>query len=65
MKNIPKHIAIIPDGNRRWAKERGLHPWLGHRAGIKAFEKILEKSRELKIPHITFWGGSWDNLTKR
>jgi undecaprenyl diphosphate synthase len=65
IKNTPQHIAIIPDGNRRWAKNRGLQPWLGHRAGIKAFEKILEKSRELKIPYITFWGGSWDNLTKR
>ena len=65
MKNIPKHIAIIPDGNRRWARKKGLQPWIGHQAGIKSFEKILEKSRELKIPYITFWGGSWDNLTKR
>lgn len=64
-KHIPKHIAIIPDGNRRWAKKRGLYPWIGHYVGVKAFEKILEKSRELKIPYITFWGGSWDNLTKR
>jgi undecaprenyl diphosphate synthase len=64
-KNVPKHIAIIPDGNRRWAKKRGLQPWMGHRAGVKSFEKVLEKSRELKIPYITFWGGSWDNLTKR
>ena len=65
MKNIPKHVAIIPDGNRRWARKKGLHSWIGHQAGVKAFEKILEKSRELKIPYITFWGGSWDNLTKR
>jgi undecaprenyl diphosphate synthase len=65
MKNIPKHIAVIPDGNRRWARKKGLRPWLGHRAGTKALEKILEKSQELKIPYFTFWGGSWDNLTKR
>ena len=65
IKNLPKHVAIIPDGNRRWARKRGLHSWFGHRVGVKAFEKILEKSRELKIPYITFWGGSWDNLTKR
>jgi len=58
-------VAIIPDGNRRWARKRGLHPWLGHQAGTKALEKILEKSQELKIPYFTFWGGSWDNLTKR
>ena len=65
MKNIPNHVAIIPDGNRRWARKRGIKAWLGHREGVKAFEKILDKSRELKIPYITFWGGSWDNLTKR
>ena len=65
MKNIPKHIAIIPDGNRRWSRKKGFYPWKGHQVGVKAFEKILEKSRELKIPYVTFWGGSWDNLTKR
>jgi len=65
IKNLPTHIAIIPDGNRRWAKKRKLQPWLGHRAGAKAFEKVLEKALELKIPYLTFWSGSWDNLTKR
>ncbi len=65
MKNFPKHIAIIPDGNRRWARKKKFQPWLGHQKGVKAFEEILKKSRELKIPYITFWGGSWDNLTKR
>jgi undecaprenyl diphosphate synthase len=65
MKNIPTHVALIPDGNRRWARRNGLYPWRGHQIGIKTFEKILEKSRELKIPYFTFWGSSWDNLTKR
>jgi len=65
IKNIPKHIAIIPDGNRRWTRKKGLQPWLGHRFGINALEKLLLKARELKIPYFTFWGGSWDNLTKR
>lgn len=63
--NIPKHIALIPDGNRRWAKKRGLSPWLGHQAGAKTLEKILVKAQELKIPYFTFWASSWDNLTKR
>jgi len=65
IKNIPKHIALIPDGNRRWARKRGLLSWLGHRTGTKALEKILDKALELKIPYFTFWGGSYDNLTKR
>jgi len=65
MKNIPKHVAIIPDGNRRWAKKRNLQSWFGHQTGTKALEKILDKTQELKIPYFTFWGGSYDNLTKR
>ncbi|MFH1657036.1 MAG: polyprenyl diphosphate synthase [bacterium] len=64
-KTAISHVAIIPDGNRRWAKERGFLPWIGHQAGIKAFEKILEQWAETKIPYLTFWGGSFDNLTKR
>ena len=65
MKNFPKHIAIIPDGNRRWARKKGLLPWMGHQVGVKALEKLLDKCQELKIPYFTFWGSSWDNLTKR
>jgi len=65
LKKIPGHVAIIPDGNRRWAKKRGLQPWVGHQVGAKKFEKVLEKALELKIPYLTFWAGSWDNLTKR
>lgn len=65
MSNLPKHIALIPDGNRRWAKKRNLPTLIGHQRGALAFEKILEKSLELKIPYFTFWGSSMDNITKR
>ena len=65
LENIPKHVAIIPDGNRRWARKKGFKPWIGHREGVNHFEKVLNKALELKIPYLTFWGGSWDNLTKR
>ena len=41
-KNIPNHIAIIMDGNRRWAKERGLLPSLGHLAGAKNIKKLVK-----------------------
>ncbi len=63
--NFPKHIAIIPDGNRRWAKKKKFQPWIGHQKGVESFENVLERISELKIPYTTFWGGSWDNLTKR
>ena len=63
--DLPKHIAIIPDANRRWAKIHKLKPWEGYNFGTKAFEKVFKKSLELKIPYITFWIASLDNLTKR
>jgi len=59
------HVVVIPDGNRRWAKRKGLFPWQGHLEGAKIIGKILEKALELKTPYFTFWGGSFDNLTKR
>ncbi|MDD5639938.1 MAG: polyprenyl diphosphate synthase [Candidatus Pacebacteria bacterium] len=63
--NIPNHIAIIPDGNRRWAKKKGLAAFMGHQKGAEKFEELLTKALELKIKFITFWGASLDNITKR
>lgn len=63
--NFVQHIAIIPDGNRRWAKENGLPSFMGHREGAKIAEKILKAALDLKIPYVTFWGASVDNVTKR
>jgi undecaprenyl diphosphate synthase len=59
------HIAIIPDGNRRWAKRKGVPLGEGHRIGVQTTEKIFEKALELKIPYLTFWAASYDNLLKR
>jgi undecaprenyl diphosphate synthase len=61
----PQHIAIIIDGNRRWAKAHGLQPWEGHVRGAKALEEINEAAVSLGVKHLTIWGGSYDNLTKR
>lgn len=65
LKNIPTHVAIIPDGNRRWAKEKGLRPWEGHEAGAINLEKVLRENFDLGVKHVTFWGSSLDNLRKR
>jgi undecaprenyl diphosphate synthase len=64
-KNIPNHVAIIPDGNRRWAKTKGLQPWDGHDAGARNLEKVLRENLDLGVKHVTFWGSSLDNLQKR
>ncbi len=63
--NIPNHIAIVPDGNRRWARDRGLEPWKGHEAGAGNTEAIIREARRLGIREISFWGSSLENLAKR
>jgi undecaprenyl diphosphate synthase len=65
VQNLPKHIVIIPDGNRRWAKKRGLPSFFGHREGAKTTEKLLKTALDMKIPYLTFWGCSVDNVVKR
>ena len=65
MENVPLHVAIIPDGNRRWAKNRSLAPWEGHQAGAKNTEVLIRTSQELGIKELSLWGSSLENLTKR
>ncbi len=62
---IPEHLVIIPDGNRRWAKNRNMKPWEGHMAGAEKIEELAEKALDLGIKNISFWGSSSDNLKKR
>lgn len=62
---IPNHIAIVPDGNRRWARAKGEKPWIGHREGAQRIEELVNEALRLKVKNITFWGSSEDNLKKR
>lgn len=61
---LPNHLALILDGNRRWARKRGLPPWAGHRAGAENLEKILNVCLELGIPHISVYVLSTENLNR-
>ena len=64
--NVPNHIAIIPDGNRRWAKRKGLPSFHGHRyAAEKNLPDLLEKAGKLGVRYFTFWALSTENLEKR
>lgn len=65
LMNIPKHIAVIPDGNRRWARERGLEPWRGHEAGAENIERLVRFALDKGVGCISFWGSSLENLAKR
>ncbi len=58
---VPRHIAIIMDGNGRWATARGLPRVLGHRAGAQAVHRVVEASCELGINALTLYAFSWEN----
>ncbi len=60
-KALPKHIAIIMDGNGRWAKKQGLIRLAGHRAGIKTIREILEVVTKLGIKYFTIFAFSTEN----
>lgn len=57
----PKHVAIIMDGNRRWAREKGIPQLFGHKKGYDAVEHIIAHAIEKQIPYITFWAFSTEN----
>ena len=60
-----KHIAIIMDGNRRWAKDHFLPGFMGHKAGAENIEKVVELCINKNIEYITLWWLSTENLQKR
>ncbi|HEU0217248.1 MAG TPA: polyprenyl diphosphate synthase, partial [Stellaceae bacterium] len=58
---LPRHIAIIMDGNGRWAQARGLPRIAGHRRGAEAVRRTLTAAGELGIPYLTLFGFSSEN----
>jgi tritrans,polycis-undecaprenyl-diphosphate synthase [geranylgeranyl-diphosphate specific] len=63
-RHMPRHIAIIQDGNRRYAKDAGLDTAGGHRAGADVTEKVLDWAHELGIIHITIYSFSTENFSR-
>jgi len=61
LTRLPEHVAVIMDGNRRWAKERRLPVLLGHRAGVKTFRRVMETCREVGIKRLTAYAFSVEN----
>ena len=58
---MPKHIAIIMDGNRRWAKEKGIDTKLGHKAGAETLEKIAAYANDIGLRYMTVYAFSTEN----
>ena len=64
LKNVPKHIAIIMDGNGRWAKERGLPRIAGHREGINSVREITRICGEIGVEYLTLFTFSTENWNR-
>ena len=62
--NIPCHVAIIMDGNGRWAQERGLSRVAGHKAGTENLRTIIRASAKLGIQYLTFYAFSTENWSR-
>ncbi|MDH5405351.1 MAG: polyprenyl diphosphate synthase, partial [Candidatus Aminicenantes bacterium] len=60
-EKLPQHIAIIMDGNGRWAERRGLRRVDGHRAGIKAVREVVEAAAKLGVKILTLYAFSVEN----
>jgi undecaprenyl diphosphate synthase len=62
--SVPRHVAIIMDGNGRWASSRGLPPVAGHRAGAKSVREAIAASIELGVEYLTIYSFSSENWTR-
>jgi undecaprenyl diphosphate synthase len=64
INKLPMHIAIIMDGNGRWAKSKGLSRIMGHKAGVKSVRKITEACAELGVQYLTLYAFSTENWSR-
>ena len=60
----PEHIAIILDGNRRWANEQEINPWLGHQQGAETVEKLLDWCQMIGVKFVTLYTFSTENFRR-
>ena len=64
MQNLPRHIAFICDGNRRWARSRGLPTLLGHKEGVEALKRVVRRASQLNLECLTFFCFSTENFNR-
>ncbi|MCX7834470.1 MAG: polyprenyl diphosphate synthase [bacterium] len=61
LKKLPQHVALIMDGNGRWAKQRGLPRIAGHREGVKSVRAVIEAAQDIGVKSLTFYTFSKEN----
>jgi undecaprenyl diphosphate synthase len=64
MSAVPRHLAIVMDGNRRWARKRRLPAIAGHRAGVETIRKTLRAARERGVEYLTLYSFSTENWSR-
>lgn len=64
LERLPKHIAVIMDGNGRWAKEQGKPRVFGHRSGVKSVREITEGAAEIGVEYLTLYAFSTENWNR-
>ena len=63
-ETLPKHIAFICDGNRRWARQRGLPTLIGHKEGLEAVKRVVRRASEIGLENLTFFCFSTENFDR-
>jgi undecaprenyl diphosphate synthase len=61
---VPAHVAVIMDGNGRWARQRGLPRWEGHRAGMSSVREVIEGAAAARVQHLTLYAFSKENWAR-
>ncbi len=64
ISRLPSHVAIIMDGNGRWAEQHGLPRLAGHKAGVDNISRVVEYLRQYRIKYITLYGFSTENWSR-
>jgi undecaprenyl diphosphate synthase len=64
LTRLPQHVAVIMDGNGRWAKQRGKLRTFGHTSGVKAVRETVECAAEIGIPYLTLYAFSTENWNR-
>ena len=64
LNKLPKHVAVIMDGNGRWAKQRGKLRTFGHNNGVKAVRETVEAAAEMGVEHLTLYAFSTENWNR-
>ena len=61
---LPQHVAIIMDGNGRWAKSRGLERYMGHQEGVVSVRKVVEAAKTIGVKYLTMYTFSTENWNR-